>query len=69
MQIDFEHSCKDKTQYSNKQRAIDAKTNIEIDNQNRARFGLGDYKTRGKITIYFCPFCGFWHIGHFTAEV
>ena len=69
MQIDFEHSCAGKYQYSNKQRAIDAKKNLEINNKTRMKYGVGDYKNRGEIEIYFCPFCGYWHIGHFTGDM
>jgi len=66
MQIDVEHSCRDKVQYSNKQRAISDKINMEIDNKNRLRYGVGSYKNMGELNIYFCQFCGFWHIGHKT---
>jgi rubrerythrin len=69
MQIDFEHSCAGKYQYRNKKMAADAKTNLEINNKNRMRFGIADHKNKGEIDIYFCPFCGYWHIGHFTSEV
>jgi hypothetical protein len=64
MQIDVEHSCRDKVQYSNKQRAIAAKINMEIENKNRLKFGVGGWKNMGELNIYFCQFCGFWHIGH-----
>lgn len=66
---DFEHACRDKSQYSNKQRAIDAMRNIELSNRNRLRFGIGNYKNKGKLNVYFCKFCGFWHIGHKGSEI
>ena len=66
MQIDFEHSCKGKTQYPNKKQAIDAATNIQIQNEKRMKFGVGDFKNLGKVEPYFCTFCCYWHVGHKT---
>jgi hypothetical protein len=68
MQIDVEHACRDKVQYTTKRQAISAEINIENDNKARLRYGVGSYKNMGELNIYFCPFCGFWHVGHKTYK-
>lgn len=64
MQIDFEHSCKDKKQYPTKRWALETVKNMELDNKTRMKWGVGTHKNMGKLNVYFCQFCGFWHIGH-----
>ncbi len=63
-----EKICGSKTQYSNRKKANDAKRNIEISNANKRKFGIADNKNFGALNVYLCPFCGYWHIGHYTNK-
>jgi hypothetical protein len=64
MQVTFEKSCKGKHQYRTKKMAVEAMAVVDIENKTRLKWGVGNHKNMGKLNIYFCQFCGFWHIGH-----
>jgi hypothetical protein len=64
MNITFEKSCEHKYQYKTKKLASEALRSLIIENQTRLKYKIGCHKNLGKIEIYFCQFCGYWHIGH-----
>lgn len=63
----YANACEGKVQYPNKQWAIEASKNIQISNENRVKYGIAGRKNFGKVKVYLCPFCHFWHIGHYTG--
>ena len=68
MQETYERSCRGKVQYGTKRKANDAMTNATISNAARLKYGVATIKNHGKLNIYFCKFCGFWHVGHISWE-
>jgi rubrerythrin len=65
----FEKSCKNKFQYRTKKLANEALLSLNIENKTRLKYKIGNHKNLGEIGIYFCEFCGYWHIGHTTWMV
>jgi len=66
MNITFEKSCKNKYQYKTKQLANEALRSLIIENQTKLKYKIGSHKNMGKLNIYPCQFCGYWHVGHVT---
>jgi hypothetical protein len=64
MIITFEKSCKNKYQYKTKKLASEALRSLIIENQTKLKYKIAGRKNFGKIGIYPCQFCGYWHIGH-----
>ena len=58
MAVDEERSCTGKRRYSDRKRAKSA----------RGRTRQHD-SSKGRLNVYRCDFCGFFHLGHLPPEV